>query len=293
MAGQEERRPSCRHDLSTGIPAPSSGGASRERRQQELARGCTAIANNHTTTDRACLAIFALARPAEALARAEFLLQAAAARRPLPRPNERAFALDALISALAEPGSPWETLWRGQTAARSSRSSCASWSSVCPGSWTGPGGARGALEPQVERLRADLEALARRVEGRDRAPRAGRLDPASARSIPGPARALRDQRARPRAGAGARCEWHAARAWVAQHQLLVRARLRARAPRPDLAALAVRLNALESVGPEAQLAVGAPQPVASPAPELWFGNVRARLLREHNARRRPAGWIRT
>ncbi len=269
--------PELRHDLSTGIALEFA--RLPERRQQELARGCTAIANNHYDTD-GVLAIFALARPAEALARAEFLLQAAAAGDLFRVPNERAFALDALISALAEPGSPWETLWRGQSGRAKQQILVRELVERLP--WILDGGLEelGALwEPQVERLRADLEAL--RGASKDEIVHLELAAWTRERPIDPGRHALFGTSERDRALVLARAANGTRARLVLNTSSWFELVSRPALPRPDLAALAVRLNALESVGPEAQLAWRA-QPVASPAPELWFGTSELDSFAEHN-----------
>jgi hypothetical protein len=52
-------------------------------------------------------------------------------------------------------------------------------------------------------------------------------------------------------------------------------------PRPDLGALAARLNALEGTSAAHEIAWRA-QPVASPSPELWFGRADHAMFGEHN-----------
>jgi hypothetical protein len=269
--------PELRHDLSTGCALAFS--RLSEARQQELARGCTAIANNHYDTD-GVLAIFALARPAQALAQSEFLLQAAAAGDLFRFPNERAFALDALIGALAEPGSPWEALCSGKSGRAKHEILVRELVERLP--WILAGGLEelGALwKPQVERLRADVEAL--RGAAKDEIVHLELAVWSSDRPIDPGRHALfgtseRDRAlvlAREAGGTRARLVLNTS-SWF---ELVSRPAL----PRPDLAALAARLNALEQLEPEAQLAWRA-QPTASPAPELWFGRAELESFAEHN-----------
>jgi len=65
-----------KHDLSTGIALAFA--RLPEGRQEELAEGCVALANNHFDTDGVC-AMFAVRHPELALPRSEELLAAAAA----------------------------------------------------------------------------------------------------------------------------------------------------------------------------------------------------------------------
>lgn len=92
--------PELKHDLSTGIalrfvelPA---------RRQEELAAGCVAIANNHYDTDGVCAA-FVLLYPEQALPRREALLDAARAGDLFRVPSIEAFRLDAILTAFPDP----------------------------------------------------------------------------------------------------------------------------------------------------------------------------------------------
>jgi hypothetical protein len=273
----QQTPPELRHDLSTGCALAFA--RLPEARQQELARGCTALANNHYDTD-GVLALFALARPDEALAQAEFLLQAAAAGDLFRVPSERAFALDALISALAEQGSPWEGLWRGKRGAQKHEILVRELVERLP--WILAGGLEELAplwKPQLERLRADLEALrgAARDEvvhlelavwtgGADLAPGRHALFGTSERD-----RAL--VLARGSDGTRARFVLNTS-SWF---ELVSRPKL----PRPDLAALAARLNELEGCAPGADSAWRS-QAVESPAPELWFGGAELESYAEHN-----------
>jgi hypothetical protein len=269
--------PELRHDLSTGCALAFARLSAA--RQAELARGCTAIANNHYDTD-GVLAIFALARPAVALAQSEFLLQAAAAGDLFRFPNERAFALDVLIGALAEPGSPWEALWAGSSGRGKHEILVRELVERLP--WILAGGLEelGALwKPQVERLRADVEAL--RGATKDEIVHLELAVWTGERGLDPGRHALFGTSERDRAlvltreagGTRARLILNTS-SWF---ELVSRPAL----PRPDLAALAARLNELEQCAPGAELAWRA-QPIASPAPELWFGRTELEFFAEHN-----------
>jgi hypothetical protein len=272
-----------RQDLSTGIALAFA--RLPEARQQELARGCTCIANNHYDTD-GVLALFALARPEEALPHAPFLLEAAAAGDLFRVPNERAFALDRLITGLAEAGSPWEPLWRGKSGREKHEILVRQLLEKLP--WILAGGLEelGAVwKPALERLRADLEAL--RGAAKDEIVHLELAVWSSERPIAPGRHALfgtseRDRAlvlARERGGTLARLVINTS-SWF---ELVSRPAL----PRPDLTALAARLNALEGTVSGAPLAWRT-QPADSPAPELWFGRAELEFFAEHNAALAPS-----
>jgi len=92
-------------DLSTSIALRFA--ALQDARRAELASGCTAIANNHYDTDGVC-ALFAVARPKQALELASQLRAAAAAGDFFQWPSDFAYALDATLTALVDvERSPW------------------------------------------------------------------------------------------------------------------------------------------------------------------------------------------
>ncbi|MFT4542550.1 MAG: hypothetical protein ACI841_003379 [Planctomycetota bacterium] len=94
-----------KHDLSTGCALRFMELPESERGR--LSEGLVAIANNHVDTD-GVLALFALLRPKEALARREALLQTAEAGDRFRTPTEAAFQLDQIITVLFdEKRSPW------------------------------------------------------------------------------------------------------------------------------------------------------------------------------------------
>jgi hypothetical protein len=269
--------PELRHDLSTGIALAFA--RLPEARQRELARGCTALANNHYDTD-GVLALFVLARPEEALPHAPFLLQAAAAGDLFRFPSERAFALDALVGALAEPGSPWEPLWSGASGSAKHEILVRELVERLP--WILAGGLEELArlwQPQLERLRADLAAL--QAAARDEIVHLELALWSSERPIAPGRHALFGTTERDRAlllardGAGTRARLVVnTSSWF---DLVSRPAL----PRPDLAALAQRLNELEGSSPTAALAWRA-QPTDNPAPELWFGGAELEFFAEHN-----------
>ena len=98
--------PDLKRDLSTGIALAFAGLPAAER--DRLAAGCTALVNNHYDTD-GVLAMFAVARPDQALPRAEVMLAAAAAGDLFRLPSEHAFCLDLVVTHMADPArSPLE-----------------------------------------------------------------------------------------------------------------------------------------------------------------------------------------
>ena len=265
--------PELRHDLSTGCALAFA--RLPEARQQELARGCTALANNHYDTD-GVLALFALARPDEALAQAEFLLQAAAAGDLFRVPSERAFALDALITSLGKG--------RGGAAAHEAV--------VLDLVERLPGILAGGLEslsehwqPELERLRLDQQGL--QSAARDEIVHLELAVWTSESEIAPGRHALFGTSAldralvleRGREGTRARLVLNTT-SWF---ELVSRPGL----PRPDLAALAARLNELEGVAPGAAHAWRT-QPAQSPAPELWFGSDALEYFAEHNTALAPS-----
>ncbi|MBK7641651.1 MAG: hypothetical protein IPJ19_01155 [Planctomycetes bacterium] len=275
--------PELRHDLSTGIALAFA--RLPQEHQAELARGCTALANNHYDTD-GVLALFALARPAEALAHADFLLDAAAAGDLFRVPSERAFALDALITGLAEPGSPWEELWRGTRGREKHERLVRELVERLP--WILAGGLEeleAVWKPRLERLRADLAEL--RTATKDEIVHLELAVWTSERRIEPGRHALFGTSVLDRA------------LLLEREGALTRARLivntsswfelvsRGALPRPDLAALAAQLNAQEGVARGAAQAWRAQTP-DNPAPELWFGIAELESFAEHNDAQRAS-----
>ena len=258
-----------RHDLSTGV-ALRFARLARERRS-ELARGCTAIVNNHYDTDGSC-SLFAVRHPARALELEAALLDAAAAGDFYRLPSERAFCVDAIVHALSDPErSPLalaglDELARHQAATDRLMDDLPAVLEADLAPW-GP-----LWEEPLEGLRADLAAL----EGceRDvvthldwtvyaaRGPAAESLDPCR--------HALLGKTGSDRvlflaeAPAGTRCRLVIGT--LSWFDLVSRSR----EPRPRLGELAERLNELEGADPAAESAWRA-QDVESPSPELWFG----------------------
>jgi hypothetical protein len=278
-----------RHDLSTGIALNFARLAPERRR--ELAHGCVAIANNHVDTDGVC-ALFAVAHPAAALAREDRLLEAAWAGDFFRVPSERAFQIDATVTGLFDSArSPWRDRCAGLDAGARrefvARELVARFAEVLDGE-----GAEYAdlWRPALESLRADRADLARAQ--RDelvhldiavftapdgmRSSRAIRPTPAfdpGRHALFGATPADRVLVVGP-VGAGAtyRCVINTT-SWF---DLASGPRL----ARPELEALAARLNELEGAASAHDFAWRA-QSAATPAPELWFGRADAEMFGEH------------
>lgn len=275
-----------RHELSTGsallfarLPA-----AERERR----AAGAVAIANNHYDTD-GVLALFAAARPREALARERALLDAAAAGDFFRAPSERAVALDALVSALADPERSPLPLAGLDDAAR--HAACLEHlferlPALLDGAldpW------RALWEPEVLRLRADLSDLSA----------AARTNVVAAHLVAHVARAPWPAGGPGRHALFARGEADRVLASAPHaeggfgHRLVIGTGswfdLDVRGPaRPDLDALRAALNELEGADPAGERAWRC-QDAASPSPELWFGAAEHARFDEHCPALRGSG----
>jgi len=275
-----------RHELSTGCALRYAALPERERRA--LAGGAELAINNHYDTDGA-LALYALLHPSAALAAERALLDTAAAGDFFAFPSEAAFALDAAIGNLPDAErSPLRAELAG-LAGHARHELCLAWlMRELPRLLTGDLSAvRGLYEPELERARADRALLARaqRDERRE-------LELAHWRV-----------HAAPDAQPGRHALWGASRADAqlvslasergAHHRLLFGTRSwfdlpdRAARPRPDLAALAARLNALEGSDPHARFAWRCESP-QSPSPELWFGEREHEAFAEHNRALAPS-----
>ena len=269
-----------RHDLSTGVALRFGRLAPAERAR--LAAGCVAIANNHFDTDGACAA-FVVRHPGLALAREARLLEAAAAGDFYQVPSEEAFALDATITNLADPErSPWASRFAGldgrarhEVALRGIVERMTAWLD-------------GGLEELADLWKPELEAL-----------REGRADLASAsrdevvhldlcvwesrpgaRFRPGRHALFADGRI-DRALAIGRGRTGATYRFVVSTLSWFDLVSREMQPRPDLAALAERLNELEGTTPTAEVAWRA-QDAGNPSPELWFGTSGVESFEEHS-----------
>jgi len=269
-----------RHDLSTGV-ALAFGRLSPAERAR-LAAGCLAIANNHFDTDGACAA-FAVRHPELALPREKGLLEAAAAGDFHQVPSEEAFALDATITNLADPErSPWQARFRGLEDAARHQLVLREIVERMPAMLDG------GLEEYADLWKPELEAL-----------REGRADLAAASRDEVVHLDLRVWESRPGARfrpgrhalfAEGRCDRALAigRGRTGSTYRFVLSTLswfdlvtREPQPRPDLRALAERLNELEGSDPAGTAAWRA-QEVGNPTPELWFGTREIESFAEHS-----------
>jgi hypothetical protein len=271
------RTPSAlKHDLSTGIALAFSRLPRPE--QEALARGCTAIVNNHYDTDGMC-SLLAVGRPALALPRAEALLAAAAAGDFFQLPSEAAFVVDVIVTGVVDPES---SPWRGRFAGASDRDrreiAMQGVLDELPAWLDGDvAGYEEMWRAPLERLREDRAALG--ACARDElvhldftvwtAPRGAR-SPAMRESFDPGRHALFGATASdrilvlgPTAG-GTSCRFLLST--LSWFDLVSRSTQ----PRPDLARLAERLNALEGTSEQDEIAWRA-QATESPSPELWFG----------------------
>jgi hypothetical protein len=269
-----------RHDLSTG--AALAFGRLPPAERARLAAGCRAIANNHYDTDGAC-AMFAARSPGLALPRAERLLATAAAGDFYQVPGEDAFALDAVITNLADPErSPWEPRFRGLDARARHELVLREVVGRLPALLDGGSNEFAALyEPELEALRAgraDLAAAARddvvHLDLRVWESRPG------ARFRPGRHALFADGRA-DRALAIGRGRAGATYRFVLSTLSWFDLATREPQPRPDLRSLADRLNEAEGTDPGAEVAWRT-QDAASPTPELWFGTDGVEEYAEHS-----------
>ncbi len=276
-----------KHDLSTGIALAFSRLPRPE--QLEMTRGCTEIVNNHYDTDGTC-ALFALARPAEALARSERLLAAAAAGDFFQLPSEAAFVIDVLVSGVVdEERSPWRASFAGAREKERHETATLRMIDELPGWLDGRVEDLAPLwsEP-LERLRADRADLA--ACARDEIVHLDFTvwtEPRGRGSASGGAAGFDPGR-------------HALFGWTASDRILVlgtRAAgttyrfllstlswfdlvTRATQPRPDLARLAARLNELEGTRASEEVA-WRHQSIDGPSPELWFGRATLPKFAEH------------
>ncbi len=268
-----------RHDLSTGVALNFA--RLPDARRRELAAGCVAIANNHVDTDGVC-ALFAVKHAALALAREDRLLEAAWAGDFFRVPSERAFQVDAVVSGLYdEERSPWRERFGSLTGCERRELVTVEiverFAAMLDGDLTEYAD---LWRPALESLRADRVELARAQrdelvhldvavftapDGSGRGP--GR------HALFGTTAADRVLVVGPHGGGAIYRFLINTTSWF---DLASGPRL----PRPDLEALAARLNELEGADPASAVAWRA-QPSASPSPELWHGRADAAMFAEH------------
>ncbi len=284
-----------RQPLSTGIALAFN--ELPEARRRELAAGCRAIVTNHYDTDGLCSA-FALLHPEAARARAEGLLAAAEAGDFFRHPSDQAFQIDALVSAYADPE-------RSPLAARMEGLSDLERHELCyrAGFERLPAWLDGDLEaerelwePALVALHADLADLARGARDdlvhldltvftaghgqTSRRPGAeGTFDPGR-HALFGSTKADRVLVLGPGLGGTTARLVLNTTSWFDLPR-------REPAPRPDLGALAERLERLEERAGKREHRWHA-QAVSSPAPELWYGRPDAEPFAEHSSRLEPS-----
>ena len=269
-----------RHDLSTGVALRFARLDATERAR--LADGCIGIANNHFDTD-GCCAMFAVRRPESALAREARLLDAAAAGDFFQTPSEHAFRLDAVVTNLADPErSPWADRFRGLGDAEKHTLLATEVVERLPQMLDGDLTEFEDLwRRESEDLAEDRAALA--AAARDEIVH---LDHAvwEAQAAFDPGRhALFGSTKCDRILAIGRADGGATYRFMLSTLSWFDLVTRRALPRPDLAALAARLNEAEGTA-EGSAAGWRFQEAESPSPELWFGDADL----EHFSERCPA-----
>lgn len=281
--------PELAHELSTGACLAFARLA--PERQAVLAAGCRALVNNHVDTDGVC-ASFAVLHPEQALPRAEALLAAAAAGDYFRVPSEAAFVVDQIVTGLFDAqDSPLRARFAGLS--ETERHELA-WRAALQRL---PAILDGAVEEYAELWRAPLAALRCDLEDLARArrddlvhleltiwtaasgavssrPGADRSFDPGRHALFGSTQADRALVVGPRAGGATYRLILNTTSWFDRPGVDP-------LPRPELAALAERLNELEGSGP-AEARRWHAQPVDNPAPELWFGRAGERSYSEHS-----------
>jgi uncharacterized protein DUF6687 len=284
-----------KRDTSTGIALAFARLPRAE--QDELARGCTLIVNNHYDTDGSC-ALLAVRHPELALPREAALLEAATAGDFFQLPSERGLIVDAIVEGLVDPE---RSPIAGRFESASARTQVATEFLLeeLPAILDGELAPYRALwEPALECTRADLRDLARCA--RDdivhldwtvwTAPRG------AASSSPDIAGGAEFDPGRHALFGSSKCDRAlvvAPGAGGATYRLLFSSlswfdlATRAPQPRPVLAELAGGLNALEGTSPSDEAAWRC-EHEASPSPELWFGTEGFESFSERNAHLRES-----
>jgi hypothetical protein len=275
------------HELSTGV-ALNFARLPRERRE-ELARGCTAIVNNHFDTDGTC-ALFAVRHPEAALSHEKALLEAAAAGDFFALPSEAALRVDLIVSATADPelsvlGAELAPLDDAARHQRATEFLLEQLPEILSGDFEPY---RAAWHEELERTRADraeLEHGARDdVAHLDWTTWVARA--ATAPFLPG-RHALLGTSGADRVLVASPCRGGVAYRFLIGTRSWFDLPGRERRARPDLHRLAARLNALEGTQPTDALA-WRHQPPDSPSPELWFGPREQEFFAERLANLAPS-----
>lgn len=270
-----------RHDLSTGIALAFARLDADERARR--AAGCVAVANNHYDTD-GVLAAFAVLAPDAALPRAAAMLDAAAAGDFFRCPTELAFQIDRVVTEYADPArSPIADRFAGLDDRARWEAATRALFEVLPRLLDGD------VEPERELWHASLERLRADRERIEAAPLDDlvHLDAAVFTAPPGDAAPFDPGRhaffERVHADRvlllGARDGGTSARFVLSTKSFFDLATERTQ-PRPDLPALAARLNELEGTAPDGEVAWRHQSPTGA-SPELWFGRAGLPLYAEH------------
>ncbi|MCB9903674.1 MAG: hypothetical protein H6831_04630 [Planctomycetes bacterium] len=277
-----------RHELSTGCALAFARLDPAQR--ADLSRGCVAVANNHADTDGICAA-FAVLFPERALELEDELLAAAAAGDFFRPRDERALQVDLCVGAAVDAErSPWAEDFRGMRDAERWEAAYRRCFEVLPDWLTGDLEPWRALwEDGLADYRADRDDLAAatyeelvhfELEIHTAAPDV-RSSRAGATAFDPGRHALFTGTATDRVlvvGPGAE---------GTTYRLIVNTTSwsdvpgRSNPPRPDLAALAARLDELEAEAGAPKHAWRA-QSVTGAAPELWYGAPDLESFAEHN-----------
>ena len=291
-----------KHDLSTGIAlnfARLDAAA-----QDALVGDAVAVINNHVDTD-GCLALLATLRPEVALGHAQLLHEVAEAGDFFRAPSERSVGLDAAIEVmLSSEHSPWRERWRGCTPQQRHEQATLEMLSALPAILDGRDSDANELAQlallSFQSDRADLASCALdelvHLSLQVWIAPYGASSTRAANDISGPPRGFDPGR-------------HAMFGTTPSDRLLVlapgaggvTARLligtaswfdhvsSAPPPRPDLAALAARLNALEGSASSDDTAWRS-QKTTGASPELWFGTTDLETFQEYaGPALRPSG----
>ncbi len=272
-----------RHDLSTGCALAFA--RLDPARRRALAGEATAIVNTHYDTDGTC-ALFAVRHPRAALERAEPLLAAARAGDFLQWPDDGALALDAIVAGLVDPSrSPLGASIADLAPLARHQAATEFLLEGLPAILDGDHAPyRDLWEPVLEaarRDRADLERCARddivhldwsvwTAPARSLA----RFDPGR-HALFGATDSDRVLVIGPRDQG---TTYRLILSTLSWFDLCTRAAL----PRPDLEALASRLNEAEDTQPDAPQAWRHHDPECA-SPELWFGGADHPRFAEHAA----------
>ncbi len=281
-----------RRDLSTGIALAFAQLPAAER--ESLARGATAIVNNHFDTD-GVLSLFAARHPTRALPRSAALLNAAAAGDFFRGFDERGYALDCIVGAAADrERSPIAAELAGLSEAERFLRATEFLFEHLPHLLDGDQALFSNLyEEPLATLRADLADLG--AASKDdiahldlcvwtAAPNAK----SKGRSAFDPGRhGLFHEVTRDRVlcvGPGtAGTTYRFILGTLSWFELVTRKCL----PRASLEAIARDLNEREGTDGQADIAWRC-QPTASPSPELWFGRAQHSMFAEHCAALEPS-----